>query len=207
MNQFGIFQRVIADTVFGVHPSMVYIVGIVPDRRLREEEVPRLLPPRHPLPALRWLQSQEYDPYAPALEVVPQPTALERAGVKPDGKSGGPKMNPMTVNFQIMTGADKTLAWRCLREYNGVGMQAITFQLETIMGNLNMPRRYSIAIVSVTAHPATENPNTNATDSDGSGIASTSFASSPLRPKQLFSVVWRCALLGVVIAIPFSQWL
>jgi len=219
MVHFGIFERVIADTVFGVIPSMVQIVDTTvdpvieesttpsPGRRLRDT-VPRLSLPRLLLP--RWLQAEEkqkndYDPYAPVFEVVPVPSALERAGVKPDGKAGGPMGTNIDVLFHIMIGDDEVLAWRALKALNEVSMQAITFQLDTIMGTFTMPRSYTVAIVRMNVYPVVTTTDSNVTDSNLSGSRSKSSAASRLQPKRIFSAAWSCAVIGVIIASHASR--
>lgn len=186
-------------------------------RLLNNAEVPRALSTRHPA-ALRSLQSSSVDdedetpkmkvkdlgPFEPKIETVPVPTALERAGVKPDGAAGGPHMTRMNVFFRIQTGFDHTLAWRCLRELEDVGMQAITLQMGTIMSSLNMSRSYEYAIVNIHVYPAVTRLDTNVTESNKTGLTRSSFATSPLRSKHLFSFAWPYAVIGAFIVIHAS---
>jgi len=217
MANFGIFERVIADTVFGVMPSMVQIMNNNVDPvivepttpspgRLLRDTVPSWSLPRLLLP--RWLQAEEeqntdYDPYAPVFEVVPVPSALELAGVKPDGKAGGPMGTNIDVLFRIMIGDDEALAWQALKALNQVSMQAITFQLDT--RSLTMPRSYNVAIVRMNVYPIVTMSDSNVTDSNNSGSRSTSSAASHLQPKQLFSAAWSCAVIGVIVATHASR--
>lgn len=219
MANFAIFERVVAGTVFGLNLNMIKIVNTnvdpvmeesttpTPGRRLKDTG-PRLSLPRRLL--LRWLQAEEeqetaYDPYAPVFEVVPVPSALEQAGVKPDGQAGGPRGTNIDVLFRIMIGDNEALTWRALKELNDVSMQAITFQLDAIMRSLNMPRVYNVAIVRMHVYPAVMVADSTTSDSNKSGISSTSYAASPLRLKRLFAAAWQCAVIGVIIASHAAQ--
>lgn len=204
MRHYRIFERSISDAVWGVEPSIVQIMSIVPSSR-RLQFLAAATTTRPP-PAPRWLDSheKEFNPAAPTPPpswVVRQPTALEAPGVKWDGKSGGPRKNAMNVFFRILVGDDKMLAHKALRELNDVNPQAMTFQFETMMEDLNLPRSYIVAITSVDAYPAVEMPELNETNaSNMSGMSTTSLAASHLRPKRLFPVAWLCAVIGVVVA-------
>jgi len=269
MKVFEIFERTISETVFGVKPSMVQILGIVSDERrlkqflsrskargnaktvgkrkekaegkskaeatttpkakgtaqflppsleaFRQKEVPpKHLKPRRPPPAPRWLQvkptttKEIKGPTTRKYEVVRQPTPLEASGAKADGKAGGPKVHALTVSFRVLIGDDKQLAFRALREFDIVSTEAMTFQMDGIMGTLDMPRSYVVSIVGVDTYPfvAVAPPEAdNATDaSNNSKIGTYSEAASQFGPRR-FSLAWTSVMIAVVTGARAAQWL
>lgn len=208
MKLFKIFERTIADAVFGVNTSMVRILAVTPikgpiGRRLEflsSDMPPKQLTPRRPPPAPRWLQAGAGRP-EDVYEAVKQPTALEAAGVKPDGKSGGPKEDSMKVYFRIMTGDDGQTAHRALLELNTINTETFTFQMEALMESLSLPQMYIVSVVGIDAYPAIWTPVVNDTNVSNASKASVySSATSLFRPTPLLSVAWRSVAIVAAIA-------
>lgn len=148
----------------------------------------------------RWLQEERN-------AVTRTPTAIEAAGVKPDGKAGGPRMTRLNVSWQIMTGDDGVLAHRVLSELNSVDMHAVTLQLETVMRAvfpLLLPRWYNVVIVGIEAHPATEVPYADDTNETSATKSKMSVAASLFRPSCL---LWNLAVAFAATVIHASRWL
>jgi len=220
MKFYEIFERTIAGAVFGVTPSMVQILNIVgtsapegdtsiPGHR-NLQFLPRALPSREMVPtsspAQRGLQAITVAPY----EVVRPPTPLEKSGVKPDGKAGGPQLSYMDVLFRIMVGDDKVLAHRALSEFETVEMEAMTFMLDALMASMELPRFYTLAIVAVDAYAAVTEPEFNTTNATNrSQVTTTSLAASRFRSSRLFFIrmALPCVVIGAVTAVHAIHWL
>lgn len=170
MKEFKIFEQTIAQSVYGLPQSLVKILDITlmpPARRLRhsnsEAVPPKLSLPRRPPPAPRWLQAR--DKYEP----VPPPTPLELPGVKHDGKSGGPKTDRIKVNFRIATDDDAELAFRVMREFQIIDQGAMSGLMLDIMGDLDPPLTYTVAIVNASVVPVTASDGDTNDGLDGLG--------------------------------------
>jgi len=156
MEAHSIFERTIADAVFGLQTFMVEIKSITTSRRLQflsaRELPPRQLMPRDIPPAPRWLQDE-------GLDETRIPTELEAPGSKADGQAGGPKVTSMNITYRLVVGDEDpegVIFHRALKELNEVSLQALSFQLQNLLTHLEMPRSYVIAIVGLEAAPVVE---------------------------------------------------
>jgi len=181
----------------------------------KREMPPKHLKPRRPPPAPRWLQAKPTTTYVPKgpttrkYEVVRQPTPLEASGSKADGEAGGPKVHALTVSFRVLIGDDKQLAFRALREFDTVSTEAMTYQMDGVMGTLDMPRSYVVSIVGIDTYPflAVAPPEVdNATKSNNSKIGTYSVAASQFGPRR-FSLAWTSVMMAVVTGAHAAQWL
>jgi len=204
MQVYMIFERLVANVVWGLSPDMINIVSITENRRLEEvlgDELPEEWPTRASLRRLQYKNAQ-------GIEAVKPPTPLEKSGSKSDGKAGGPSVNTFQVHFQCLTGSDGDLAHRILRETNALSMEAITFELGSVLDGLRMPRTYISAVVSVSTYPWVDVYEDNSTNaSNATPKTSVSLARSSLRPLGLFSIAWRYMLIGALSAAHVREWL
>lgn len=223
MRTHRVFENLIVSTVHGLNTSMVdmgeFNTTDPPDtgRRLRDKALvvegevqtdsftDRRLQdaPQEPGPTTSKqpsLTTRFYDPNALILQSVPEQTEFEGKGKKPDGKAGGPRRDYMDVHFRIRTGWDKPLAWACLNTFKSMDLRALSFQLETIMLSLNIPRWYVVAIVRIHIEPAVWQMEMDMTgNGTGDGFGRTSFATSTQRPHWLLLAILLPAAMGAML--------
>lgn len=206
MQVFMIFERLVANVVWGLSPDMINIVSITEDRRLAEilgDELPEEWPTRGSLRRQRRLETNEF-----GVEVVKPPTPLEKPGSKADGKAGGPSVTMFQVHFQCLTGSDGDLAHEILRSTKALSMEAATYELGSILDGLRMPRVYVSAVVSVSTYPWVDAYYDNSTNaSNATPKRSVSLATSSLRPLGLFSIAWGYMLIGTLSTAHVREWL
>jgi len=212
MQVYMIFERLVANVVWGLSPDMINIVSITEVRRLEEllgDELPEEWPTRS---SLRRLQIPDYPRENTVndngIVIVKPPTRLEKPGAKSDGKAGGPSVHSFQVHFQCMTGSDGDLAHRILRETNALSMEAITFELGSVLDGLRMPRVYISAVVSVNTYPwVTVDAGNSTSASNATPIPRVSLATSSLRPLGLFSIACGYLLIGALSTAHVREWL
>lgn len=211
MQVYMIFERLVANVVWGLSPDMINIVSINEVRRLEEllgDELPEEWPTRASLRRLQVRAPRENTVNENGIVIVKPPTPLEKSGAKSDGKAGGPSVHSFQVHFQCMTGSDGDLAHRILRETNALSMEAITFELGSVLDGLRMPRVYISAVVSVSTYPWVTVDDGNSTNaSNATPKTSVSLATSSLRPLGLFSIAWGYMLIGALSTAHVREWL